>query len=48
VRVNAGQVRLPSYVQGATVYGVREGRKQVVTAVNSNVLASASVALDSI
>jgi hypothetical protein len=47
VKVNAEQVKLPNYVQGCSTYGVREGRKQFVTVVDSNVLASASVALDS-
>lgn len=47
VKVNAEQVGLPQYVQGCCAYVVRDGRKQVITPVNSNLLASASVALDS-
>jgi hypothetical protein len=47
VRLNADQIRTPAYSQGCTAAIVRDGRKQLVTPVNSNVLANASVALDS-
>ena len=47
VRLHANQVQLPRYVQGCAAFYVKDGRKQVITPVNSNVLASASVALDS-
>jgi hypothetical protein len=47
VRLNADQIRTPVYSQGCTAAIVRDGRKQVVTPVNSNVLAGVSVALDS-
>ena len=47
VKINAEQVRLPGYAQGCSAFAIRDGRKQFVTPVNSNVLASASVALDS-
>ena len=47
VRLNADQIRTPAYSQGCTAAIVRDGRKQLVTPVNSNVLAGASVALDS-
>lgn len=47
LRLNAGQVKTPAYVQGCSVVSLSDGRKQVITAVNSNQLADASVALDS-
>lgn len=47
VRVNAERVQLPDYVQGCSAFVTREGRKQLVTPVDSNELANASVALDS-
>jgi hypothetical protein len=47
VKINAEQVRLPQYVQGCSAFAIRDGRKQIVTPVDSNVLASASAALDS-
>lgn len=47
VRANAERVQLPDYVQGCSAFVTREGRKQLVTPVDSNVLADASVALDS-
>jgi len=47
MQINAEQVRLPNYVRGCSAYVVRDGRKQFITPVDSNVLASASVALDS-
>ena len=47
VSLNAGQVKLPQYVQGCTTYLIRDGRKQLISPVNSNKLADASVALDS-
>ena len=47
VRLNADQIRTPVYSQGCVAAVVRDGRKQLVTPVNSNVLAGASVALDS-
>jgi len=47
VRLHTRQVSLPSYVQGCTAFSIQDGRKQLITPVNSNVLANASVALDS-
>jgi hypothetical protein len=47
VRLHSKQVSLPRYVQGCTAFSIQDGRKQVITPVNSNVLADASVALDS-
>ena len=47
VRLNAGQVKTPSYIQGCTTTVLADGRKQLLTPVNSNELAEASVALDS-
>ena len=47
VRLTADRLRLPSYVQGCSAYYVRDGRKKVVTPVNSNVLAGVGVAVDS-
>ena len=47
VKLNAGQVDLPHYIQGCTAYTIRDGRKQLVSPVNSNELAHAGVALDS-
>ena len=47
VRLHARQVLLPRYVQGCAALSVQDGRKQLITPVNSNVLADASVALDS-
>ena len=48
VRLHTEQVQLPSYVQGCAAFSIIDGRKQVITPVNSNVLADASVAFDSI
>jgi hypothetical protein len=47
VRPHTKQVRLPRYVQGCAAFSTQDGRKQLITPVNSNVLADASVALDS-
>lgn len=47
VRLHSDQVQLPRYVQGCAAFFSQDGRKQIVTPVNSNVLADASVALDS-
>lgn len=47
VRLNADQIRTPAYSRGCTAAVIRDGRKQLITPVNSNVLAGASVALDS-
>ena len=47
MRLNADQLKTPAYVQGCSVVSIFDGRKQVITAVNSNELADASVALDS-
>jgi hypothetical protein len=47
MRLNADQVSLPTYSQGSVAALVANGRKQLITPVNSNVLAGASVALDS-
>ena len=48
VRLHTKQVQLPSYVQGCAAFSIQDGRKQLITPVNSNVLADANVALDSI
>ena len=47
VRLHSKQVALPKYIQGCTAFSLQEGRKQLITPVNSNSLAGASVALDS-
>jgi hypothetical protein len=47
IRLHSKQVKLPSYVQGCAAVSVEDGRKQLITPVNSNVLADAGVALDS-
>lgn len=47
LRLNASQVKLPAYTQGCTTTVVADGRKQLLTPVNSNKLAHANVALDS-
>ena len=47
VRLHTNQVQLPRYVQGCAAFSTKDGRKQLITPVNSNELASASVALDS-
>ena len=47
VRLHSEQVQLPRYVQGCAAFFIKDGRKQIITPVNSNVLADASVALDS-
>lgn len=47
IRLNNDQIRTPAYTQGCTAAVVRDGRKQLVSPVNSNLLAGASVALDS-
>lgn len=47
VRLNAGQVRTPAYTQGCSAMVISGGRKQIVSPVNSNELAGASVSLDS-
>jgi len=47
IRLHSKQVQLPSYVQGCAAFSIQDGRKQLITPVNSNVLAGASVALDS-
>lgn len=48
VKLNAGQVALPKYTQGCAATLISDGRKQLITPVNSNQLAGASVALDSV
>jgi hypothetical protein len=48
VRLNSSQVNTPVYSQGASAVLISGGRKQMVTPVNSNELAGASVSLDSI
>jgi len=48
VKLNAGQVALPKYTQGCTTTLISDGRKQLITPVNSNQLAGVSVALDSV
>jgi len=48
MKLNAGQVKLPSYTQGCAATLISDGRKQLITPVNSNQLAGASVALDSV
>lgn len=47
-RLNSSQVRTPAYSQGASAVLISDGRKQMVTPVNSNELAGASVSLDSV
>jgi len=47
ISANAGQVKLPPYVLGSTAFVIRDGRKQLISPVNSNLLAGAGVALDS-
>lgn len=47
ISANAGQVKLPAYVLGSTAFITRDGRKQLISPVNSNLLADAGVALDS-
>jgi hypothetical protein len=47
LRPNAGQVKLPAYTQGCSTVLIRDGRKQVLTAVNSNKLVQTGAALDS-
>jgi hypothetical protein len=47
VRLNAAQIKTPDYVQGCVASILTEGRKQLITPVNSNLLATAGVALDS-
>lgn len=47
IRPNTEQVELPAYSQGCVSTLTSDGRKQLVTPVNSNELAQASVALDS-
>lgn len=48
VRLHTKQLQLPRYVQGCAAFSIKDGRKQLITPVNSNLLADASVALDSI
>jgi hypothetical protein len=48
VRLNSNQVRTPAYSQGSSAVLISGGRKQMITPVNSNELAGASVSLDSI
>lgn len=47
IRLNKEQIKTPDYVLGCTAVLISDGRKQVVTPVNSNEAASAEVALDS-
>jgi hypothetical protein len=47
-RLHAGQVELPAYVQGCSAVTTRDGRKQVVTPVNSNVVGAVNIAVDSV
>lgn len=47
VRMHADRVKLPNYTQGCSVLSIKDGRKQLITPVNSNELANVSVALDS-
>lgn len=47
IRLNSDQLKLPKYIQGCVALNLSDGRKQLVTPVNSNVLADANVALDS-
>jgi hypothetical protein len=47
VKLHVDQVSLPKYPQGCTALSIQDGRKQLITPVNSNVLATAGVALDS-
>ena len=48
VRLNAQQINLPRYAQGCAVLAVRDGRKQVITAVDSSSLTGTGIALDSV
>jgi hypothetical protein len=48
VRLNSSQVKTPAYSQGSSAVLVSNGQKQMVTPVNSNELAGASVSLDSV
>ena len=47
IRLHTKQVQLPRYVQGCAAFSTQDGRKQLITPVNSNELADVSVALDS-
>lgn len=47
IPLNAQQIKLPSYVQGCAVSWIQDGRKQLISPVNSNLLADASAAVDS-
>ena len=48
MRFHTKQVKLPRYIQGCITPHVQKGIKQVITAVNSNVIASDCVAEDSV
>lgn len=48
IEVNADRIRVPSGLTGRTVFLVREGRKQVVTPVNSPSTATFGTAVDSV
>lgn len=47
LRAHAQQVRLPAYIQGCSTTMLRDGRKQLITPVKSNVTGAASIAVDS-
>ena len=47
LRLNADQVRIPMYSRGKSVVRTADGRKQLITAVNSNLSTDVGVALDS-
>jgi hypothetical protein len=48
VRLHTQQVRLPNYVQGCAAAIIQDGRKQVITPVNSNVIGAVNIAEDSV
>lgn len=47
VPLHKDQVRLPNYVQGCSAYFTSDGKKQLVTPVQSNEISGGSVAVDS-
>jgi hypothetical protein len=47
IALHKTQVNLPQYSQGSSAFVIIDGKKQIVTPVNSNLLASSSIANDS-
>jgi hypothetical protein len=47
VPLHSQQVKLPNYVQGCSTYFIHEGKKQLVTPVQSNEINGSNVAIDS-